>query len=250
MSVASAVSSPKMRKLVLNHQKEYVLINVGPRTVSIQYGGETVWVPPGARGHSKVERDDSTRPRKLVSYKNPANGKYVPGTLVIKDIVKVNPVFGSREVIWDAAEFIMERIGENCERDYGRRGISWAPVDASMEDLAKSMEEAFPRWYQSEIRDAKTVLAEESERLRVSQMRNMPATPPSDDVVRAREILRIEAERSQKTVQDLMKGFRIDAEGYFAPAPTMDAGPSTGDDIDSPLFDADPVMPGEKGAQS
>lgn len=238
MSVAAAVKDSKIRKLVLNHSKEYVLINVGARTVAIHYGGETVWVPPGARGVAQVERENPASPHKRSSYRNPTNGKYVPGTIVVKDIVKVNQQFGSREVIWDAAEFITERIGENCEKEYGKRGISWAPADATMEDLAQAMREAHPRWLAAEIRDAKTVLAEENERLRVAQMRNAPATPPSDEVLRAKAILELEAERNKKTVADLMKGFRIDGDNYFSPAPTQtDSSPSAGDDVDAPLAD-------------
>jgi hypothetical protein len=239
MSTATVALSGKMKKLVLNHSKEYVLVNVGPRPVAIGYGGNTVWVPPGARGHAQIEREDAARPHKLASHKNPANGKYIPGTIVIRDIVKVDKVFGSREVIWDAAEFIMERIGENCEKEYGKRGIAWALPTATMEDLAEIMREAYPRWYASEIKDAKSVLAEEESRLKVASMRNIPATAPSDDVIRARAILAMEAERTKKSVADLMKGFQIDSDGQFT-APAAEARQSTGDDVDTPLFDSDP----------
>lgn len=240
MSIAAAVRREgSLRKQLLNQSKAYVLINVGPRMVSMQYGGNTVWVPPGARGHAQVERESAASPHKLASYKNPANGKYVPGTIVVKDIVKVDQQFGSRQVIWDAAEFIMEKIGENCEKEYGKRGIAWAPIDASMEDLAEAMREAYPRWYASEIKDAKTVVAEEEARAKVAAMRNIALTPPSDDVIRARVILEKEAERTKKSVDDLMKGFQIDSDGFFQSPTPIDTAPSEGSDVDAPLISID-----------
>ncbi len=190
MSVAEAAAREnKVRKLLLNDQKEYVLINVGPKPIGVPYGGETIIVPPGAQGHARIEAYNPATPHKLCSYKNPTNGKYVPGTSVVRDIVKVDQRYGSRQVIWDAAEFIRERIGVDCQLEYGKRGVAWAPTDASMDDLAQAAREAYPRWFASEIKDAKNVVAEEEQRLKVAQQRNMPAGAPSDDVIRARAVL-------------------------------------------------------------
>ncbi len=197
---------------LLNRQKTFYLTNSGRDLIKVPWGGEMI-VIPGSHGvmapharyddvrHSvilelpKVVTIDGVETTKLVP-------TLIPGTLVLKDIIYTGEL-EERLLVWDAANFIMEKIGQNFDGDYGLRGLSWAPADATLEELRALMNEGKSRWEESRIKDAQMIEYEQRTKEGRWVQHGLQPPPPPQYYQEALEILRIAAERRQKLVTEM-----------------------------------------------
>lgn len=222
VSDSSYQPTPVRRKRhLLNQEKEFVLVSARIEDVKIQWGGETVVVP----GRAKVILPHPKYSDVRHSYVNPATGKMVPGTMVIRDII-VTGELQEREVRWDSASLILNKIGQDFEQEFGKRGIAWVEVGAEREELMEVFRQAKAKFEESIVFESQTILWERQQQEKKYASSNMPPPPMPAYVAHAVAIVKKAAQIQERTVQELLDD--VAAEGRisesFELAPEVDLG--------------------------
>lgn len=195
----------KLTRHLLNREKTFFLINSGDKLMRVPWGGETI-VVPGSKHITPPHRKFSDV-RHSVILNLPGEGDtlvptLIPGTLIVKDIIQIGDV-EDRYVKWDAAVFIFEKIGQDFDGEYGRRGLSWAPPDASLEELTALAVEGRERWEEASIRDAQMIMYEQQVKESKWMQHNMAPPPPPTYVLDAKALLEEAARRRKKAMEEM-----------------------------------------------
>lgn len=191
---------------LLNREKVFYLINSGVGRLRVPWGGETIVVP--GRGELIPPHPKFSDVRHSVILPlpqgegEPPKPTLIPGTLVVRDILYTGEL-QERVLVWDAANFIMAKIGQDFEEEFGRRGLSWAPQDSSYEELRALANEGRSRYEESQIRDAQLVVFEQQVKEGKWVQHGLQPPPPPQYLHDAHKILEVAARRRGKTVTDM-----------------------------------------------
>jgi hypothetical protein len=226
--------------------KEYILLNSTDMEIILQHHGETRRIPP----RNKVIKKHKKYSDVPCSMKD-AKGRYIPGTLVIGDIVADAPM-GGKEIVWQAAEAIKERLGIDTNTGtytsaMALRGLSVVPPDADMELIKKIDADGVARWKQFRIREAAATIATYDDRNEKRRALGGSALPPDEKYLRAEAALKhLRSEEAARLIEEFSKISQVELapeeeNEMFEdpdPLPESEALREVADELAPPVVDA------------
>lgn len=195
--------------------KEYVLLNSTDEEIIMQHHGETRRIPP---------RNKVVKPHKKYTdvphSMQDAQGRYIPGTLIIADIVAEGPM-GGTQIVWQAAQAIKERLGIDTQTGtytaaMALRGLSVVPPDADMELIRKIDADGIARWKKFRIRQAAALVANYDARNEKRKATGLGALAPDVQYLRAEAALnQLRSEEAKRLKDEFTKITQVE----LAPEP-------------------------------
>lgn len=195
-----------LTKHLLNREKAFILVNSGPDIVKMPWGGETIVVPGNRHVTPPHPKFTDVRHSAILAVdtgKGKTEDQLIPGTLIVKDLIHVGE-FQETQRIWDVSNFIISLVGENLDGPYGLRGISWAPIDATLEEITQLAIEGRPRWEESRVGDAQLTVYEQGVKDARWMSYGIPPEPAKPYVGEARAFLAKMAEKRNTTLEALL----------------------------------------------
>jgi hypothetical protein len=183
--------------------RELALYNASDSDIEIMYGGETRRLPAANRvvlPHPKYSDV-------CCSKKDDESGKYLPGTLVLKDIYKVNELLGGEELIWSAANAVKNTLGIDPQTGkaasrYAERGVSLIPPNATLAEIRTIAKAARRRWERFQLaQDISTVHAHEERNARREALKLGSVPPTREYMAAAERISKAKAEFLEEAAQ-------------------------------------------------
>lgn len=155
--------------LPFDRPRSAILVWPGDEPISPMYGGEVITLPPkdqvATAGHG-IYRYGAALDRQ---------GKPMPGTVLLKDVMSVDPSTAQVVKVFDAESWVKGLMGVN--KKLFERGLT-AVVDP--DDVAPAMEAGGKRWYQSKLQEWDNEIRTEAAR-RQKYTSQGQAPPPLDD---------------------------------------------------------------------
>jgi hypothetical protein len=193
------------------HKQEFVLYNASDDPIEFSYQGETRIVP-GRFDVAPIHPKFKDVPH---SAEGP-DGKLVPGTLVISDVLESYGRVGGQTVGWSAKEAIkyvlqIDSAG-NPSGPYFQRGLTLLPKDFTLDDVEALRREALPRIMSFEISRAKTIIAYYEEKNKIRKSLNLGEEPKGQDYVNAQMILDAAKEKSFEKARRAFEEPKEDAD--------------------------------------
>jgi hypothetical protein len=240
--------------------KEYILLNSTDEEIILQHHGETRRIPP----RNKVVKKHHKYPDVPCSMRD-AQGRYIPGTLTLSDIVIPNSL-GGAEVVWNAAEAIKERLGIDINTGtytsaLALRGVSVVPPDASIELIRRIDADGIERWKKFRIRQAAALVATYDSRNEKRKAEGLSPLAPDEKYMRAEAALnQLRAEEAIRLKEEFTKITQIelapepDNEMFEDPevgtsvlltSEVQEAPPASVDDTPIPVAEAAAELTGE-----
>lgn len=190
--------------------RRFILVNPMDHWATPGWNGTKCHIPPRDEVWEAEAKGD------YESYKDPATGKYVPGTLCIMDGYVDGPL--GPEKSFDCVRFIRESLGitknkktgkVTFEKDWGAAGVSVVIDGASREEIEQVRAGGNERWQEHELAVAQMhVHAFESQNQARTRSGMTPLTE-SPEIVAYRELVsHFDSKRKQKLMErfDINKG--------------------------------------------
>jgi len=224
--------------------KEYILLNSTDEEIIMEHHGETRRIPP----RNKVVRANPKYSDVPKSMQDP-QGRYIPGTLVVSDIVASNEM-GGNSVVWSAAEAIKIRLGIDTNTGtytsiMALRGLSVVPPDASIELIRKIDADGIKRWKKFRIRQAAALIAAYDARNEKRKAHDLPAIAPDEKYLRAEAALaHLRSEEAKRLKDEFTKIVQVELapESDHAMYEDPEAGMSTLDVPDDNTPEPEPAV--------
>jgi hypothetical protein len=151
--------------------QEFILVWPGDEAKPVMYDGELFVMPP----HDQVAEVGPGMPYRYESVHDPATGRKIPGTMVVKDRIQDTPT-GGRVKLFDVVEFC-DWLESNRE-DLINQGLG---IVDSTDEVAQAMAVGRPKYERSQDDYARTILQQELERRKKWDQKGIPAPQSSSE---------------------------------------------------------------------
>lgn len=156
--------------LPFDRPRSAILVWPGDEAISPMYGGEVITIPARdqvATAGQGIYRYGAALDRQ---------GKPMPGTVMLKDVMSVDPTTGQVVKVFDAEGWVKGLMGVN-KKLFAERGLT---VVVEPEEVAPAMEVGEKRWYQSKLAEWDNEIRTEAAR-RHKYTAQGQAPPPLDE---------------------------------------------------------------------
>ncbi len=155
--------------LPFDRPRSAILVWPGDEPISPMYGGEVITVPP--------KDQVATAGRGIYRYgaAQDRSGKPMPGTVLLKDVMSVDPSTAQVVKVFDAEGWVKGLMGVN--KKLFERGLT---VVVEPDDVAPAMEHGAKLWYQSKLAEWDNEIRTEAAR-RQKYTAQGQAPPPLDE---------------------------------------------------------------------
>lgn len=207
-------------------QREFILHNPGIEPIEMCFGGETRVVPPA----NVVEEPDPNRKHKAYSGKD-ADGDWIPGTIVFKDIYEYDELSQGDRLLWDAWWAVKSLLGvdpntQEATGPYALRGVSLIHPGATKEEIKEIAAAGRLRYEDFKVGAARAMVATHEEDNKRRAKFGQPEVP-GDAAYEEALLILAGARNRQKQKLDAVLGNKTQVleapenAGFFAPGPSV-----------------------------
>lgn len=195
--------------------QEYVLLNAGDEWIEIGFDGETRKIPP----ITEVVLPHPMYPDVPHSAKD-ADGNFIPGTLVLSDIVDARPegdLHGVHGTSWSAAAAIKHCLQIDVRTGmtsgaFSEKGLSVLPVNPSPELVATAVKEGRARYKKWMITVSERIVLEQDSRNEARKRAGLPEIGGDSQYLRAAMLLKAHRDQIQKEVEAIVESAPVPKE--------------------------------------